>query len=79
LFIFFHVEENEPKEDALSRLTLRVVVASGARGNSPRLQRGSNKSAHFDPATSPMLGAGQWNMKTGKSEALISPTAAMQP
>jgi hypothetical protein len=28
-FIFFHVEENEPKEDAVPRLTLRVPSAVG--------------------------------------------------
>jgi hypothetical protein len=35
LFIFFHVKENEPKENAVPRLILRVVDAAGARGNSP--------------------------------------------
>jgi len=53
------VEENEPKEDAVSRLALRVVDTAGARGNSPRFQRGSNRSARFFPSASPMLGAGQ--------------------
>jgi hypothetical protein len=47
LFIFFHVKENEPKENAVSRLILRVVDAAGARGNSPRLQRDSDSPHAF--------------------------------
>jgi hypothetical protein len=63
LFIFFRVEEYEPKEDAVSRgpygAALRVVDTAGARGNSSRFQRDSDKSARFFPVASPMLGAGQ--------------------
>jgi hypothetical protein len=62
-FIFFHVKENEPKENAASRLLLRVGAVAGARGNSPRFQRDSNRSARFDPAPSPMLSAGQGEAK----------------
>ncbi len=40
LFIFFPGKENEPKETAVSRLTLRVAASVGARGNSPALRRG---------------------------------------
>jgi hypothetical protein len=35
-FIFFPGKENEPKETAVSRLTLRVDVPNGPRGNSLR-------------------------------------------
>jgi hypothetical protein len=37
LFIFFHVEENEPKEDAHVPLHPALATAVGARGNSPCL------------------------------------------
>jgi hypothetical protein len=40
LFIFFHVKENEPKENTVPRFILRVVDSAGSRGNSPRLRQG---------------------------------------
>ena len=52
VFIFFHVEENEPitpRRDRLqtpvSRFFLRVVDTAGARANSPRFQRDSDPPA----------------------------------
>jgi len=42
----------------LSRFTLRVVAADGARGNSPACG-GVRQSARFNPSATPMLGAGQ--------------------
>jgi hypothetical protein len=52
-------KKTNQKKAPVSRFILRVVDAAGARGNSPRLQRDSNRSARFYPATSTMLGAGQ--------------------
>jgi hypothetical protein len=58
VFIFFPVKENEPKENALPRLFLRVTTSDGARGNSPAFRRGQTVRALIPPAAS-MLGAGQ--------------------
>jgi hypothetical protein len=46
------------KKAPVSRLILRVVAAAGARENSSACG-GLKQSARFDPATPPMLGAGQ--------------------
>jgi len=43
----------------VSRFILRVVAATGARGNSLSLRQ----SAHFFPFAAPMLGAGQWEIQ----------------
>jgi hypothetical protein len=68
LFIFFRLEENEPKEDA--RVPLHPARRHGVRGTrklpppSPRLRRGSNRSVRLYPAAAPMPGAGQREIQT---------------
>ena len=57
-------KKSNQKKTPVSRFTLRVVVAAGARGNSPACGR-LKQSACFIPAAPPMLGAGQRG-KTGK-------------
>ena len=52
-------KKTNQKKTPVSRFILRVVATAGARGNSPRFQLGSDRSARFYPAASPMLGAGQ--------------------
>jgi len=58
LFIFFHVEENEPKEDTRIPRILRVAASAGARGNSPAFRRAQTVRGLF-PSVASMLGAGQ--------------------
>jgi hypothetical protein len=64
LVIYFRVAENEPREDALPSLALRVaepVDAAGACGNSLRSdppEAGKQSTCSF-PSASSMLGAGQ--------------------
>jgi hypothetical protein len=74
------VPENEAKEHALSRYTLRVVGAAGARGNSPAFAlatagsdppEAGKQSARFFPPAPPMLGAGQWENQ--KLQTILSP------
>ena len=63
----------------MSRLTLRVVAATGARGNSPCFQRSSDQpeagkqSARFIPPTPPMLGAGQRDIQNLNATILLLP------
>jgi hypothetical protein len=57
------------KKTPVSRLTLRVVAATGARGNSLSLRQ----SAHFFPFAAPMLGAGQWDYKTKNLKTVFRP------
>jgi hypothetical protein len=52
-------KKTNQKKTPVSRLILRVADTAGARGDSPRFQRDSDKSARLIPAASPMLGAGQ--------------------
>jgi hypothetical protein len=55
-------KKTNQKKTPVSRFFLRFVDTAGARGNSPAYGKpsaGSDKSARFDPAASPMLGAGQ--------------------
>jgi hypothetical protein len=51
-------QKSEAKENTRVKRIMRVVDTAGVRGNSPRFQRGSNRSARFCPAASPMLGVG---------------------
>jgi hypothetical protein len=55
LFIFFHVKENEPKENA------RVPLNPARRRHGRRTRKLASlrQSARFYPAASPMLGAAQ--------------------
>jgi hypothetical protein len=62
MFIFFHVEENEPKEDA--RVPLYPARRRGGRSTRKlaRLRLGSGglrQSARLFPSAPSMLGAGQ--------------------
>nr|MDJ0990984.1 hypothetical protein [Desulfobacterales bacterium] len=63
LFIFFHVEENEPKEDA------RVPLAP-ARQSTERVSRklaALRQTREPDPFATSMLGAGQREIRNPKS------------
>jgi len=51
-------KKTKQKKTPVSRLTLRVATAAGARGNSPACG-GVRQSARFNPSVAPMLGAEQ--------------------
>jgi hypothetical protein len=55
-------EKSNQKKTPVSRLTLRVAAAAGARGNSPAVG-GLRQSACFNPSATSMLGAGQREIK----------------
>jgi len=62
-FIFFHVEENEPKEDARAPLYPARRRHGRSTRKLARLRLGYGElkqSARFFPSVPSMLGAGQW-------------------
>jgi hypothetical protein len=68
LFIFFPVEENEPKED--TRVPLHPVRRHG--GRSARKLASLRQSARFNPSTALMLGAGQRDLRQ-KPKTIFKP------
>jgi len=79
LFIFFHVEENEPKEDA--RIPLNPARRRGGRSvrKLARLRQGYGwlrQSARFILSASPMLGAGQ-RESNQKVKNVIKPSQSL--
>jgi len=73
-FIFFHVEENESKEDARVQLfpARRRRVRSTRKLTRLRQAFGVlRQSARFDPAASPMLGAEQGEIQDQKPQTTL--------
>jgi succinyl-CoA synthetase beta subunit len=56
------LQKTKQKKTPVSRLTLRVAVAVGARGNSPAVGA-LKQSARLFPSATAMLGAGQREKK----------------